>query len=82
MHGAREGSGIGRDLEGRNEVLSVAHPLGMSAEKEQESILSGFQVAGAVRVSQQSKVVTSWGNMVRCRCLTEQIVIIFQKYGW
>lgn len=52
MHGPGEGSGIGRDLEGRNEVLSVAHPSGMSAENGQERILSGFQDAGAVRVSQ------------------------------
>lgn len=80
MHGPGEGSGTGSDLEGRNEVLSVAHPSGVSAEKGQERILPGFQGAGGVCVShKQSSVVTSWGNMVRCRCLTEQIVIILQK---
>lgn len=55
MHGPGEGSGIGRDLEGRNEVLSVAHPSGMSAEKGQERILSGSQDAGAVCVSQEEQ---------------------------
>lgn len=55
MHGPGEGSGIGRDLEGRNEVLSVAHPSGMSAEKGQERILPGFQDAEAVRVSQAER---------------------------
>lgn len=30
----------------------MAHPLGMSTEKEQERILSGFQDAGALCVSQ------------------------------
>lgn len=55
MHGPGEGSGIGSDLEGRNEVLSVAHPSGMSAEKGQERILPGFQDAGAVRVSQAER---------------------------
>lgn len=52
MQGPGEGSGVGRGPEGRNEVLSVAHPSGMSAEKGQERILSGFQDAGAVHVSQ------------------------------
>lgn len=52
VHGPEEGSEIGRDLEGRNKGLSVAHPLGMSSEKEQERILSGFRDAGAVHVSQ------------------------------
>lgn len=74
VHGPGEGSGIGRDFEGKNEVLSVPYPSGMSAEEGQERVLSGFRDAEAVSLK-QSRVVTSRGNMVRCRCLTEQIIL-------